>query len=218
MSQDGWVSQLIYAFKNYWYILIVLLILGGLSYMINSQNNMNEETQSKIDSVNKQVNTLGVDIEKLKEGFDEEAFVKSVKSNKANAKTFGEDIIEVDNKLTAYYKNDKPYPDVNNKKEVDKINKELDKYRSLNSSLRGAKKDTHLATWQLNPEWTLTLESVMTYQNVERFPIVFSMKTTDGEIAGIVYGEYDVSSNSMSSIRIQYTDAGIKDEASIGGI
>lgn len=153
-----------------------------------------ERKQALVDEIEERLEEVAVEV-------DAEQHVQEVKEGVVSAKQIGEEMIEVDNILTAFYKSWDPLP------EDEKVFQELEAAEKKNTELTGADDSEHLATWQLNSEWTLTLETVVNYSDVNEIPILFTMTTGEGEFAGIVRATYEVSEHQLRDIRVQYTPA-----------
>lgn len=190
--------------KKAFYILIGGL-LAGISiwlFIVNSSvtelRNDVERKQALVSEIEEQLK--GVTIEA-----DAEEQVQKVKENVISAKQIGEEMIEVDNTLAAFYKTWEP------PLENEKLLQEVEAAKKKNTELTGADDNDHLITWQLNPEWTLKLESVINYGDVKEIPVLFTMTTGEGEFAGIVRAMYEVSKHQLREIKVQYTPAGEMD-------
>ncbi|HZW66992.1 MAG TPA: hypothetical protein VFF20_00050, partial [Pseudogracilibacillus sp.] len=68
------------------------------------------------------------------------------------------------------------------------------------------------ATWKMNNNWSLELASVMEYEGIDRFPIVFTMKTEEGELIGLVKATYYVDEHRLYDIKKYYLGMRNKDD------
>lgn len=185
-------------------ILVGALIIGLLIFMFIQKSSLND-LKNDISTKQSLIDEIEFKLKEVDEQVKSEQYVKEVKEGVISAKQIGEEMIEVDNTLTAFYKSWDPLP------EGEKFFKDLEEAQKKNSELTGAGENDHLATWQLNPEWTLTLETVVNYGDVEQIPVLFRMTTGEGEFAGIIRATYDVSEHKLTDIKVQYTPAGEMD-------
>lgn len=194
--------------KTYWPIAILgTIVIVLLVIMVNRAQHI-EDLKAELESLTPE-ETTNVEAE----NFDADAYKNTVEEVTVSAKEIGEDIIDLDNRLTEFYKTAEPLPE--DKAERDAIFAQLEKDQNENAKLRNIER--HEETWQLNPDWELELESVVSYKGLKTFPIVFSMKTSDGELAGFVQTTYDHEDRSIRDTLVQYTEAGSADAASLGG-
>ncbi|PAF27345.1 hypothetical protein CHH61_03740 [Shouchella clausii] len=205
------------AIKTYWLVIIIGGGVAGMLIFMSNQSKVVAELESDIETIEE----LLVDAEKnkvaLEEEFDAKAHQQRIKERTVSAEEIGKEIIEVDDVLTAFYKTNEPLPE--DKKERDALFARLEEAKKKNTELTGATEADHIKTWQLNPQWTLTLESVLAYQqDSDRFPVLFLMETGDGKSAGLIYATYDVTNHTLSNISRHYTTDGLKDEVDVGGI
>lgn len=204
------------ALKVYWIVVVIGMVVVGMLLYMSSQN----KVLSKLESDVVTTEELIADAEATRSGlmgeFNAKDHQAKIKEKTVSAKEIGHEIIAVDNTLTAFYKTNEPLP--SDKKEKDALFKELEKAKEKNILLTGAKEADHIKTWQLNPEWTLTLESVITYQDTDYVPVVFSMKTKAGKAAGLIYAVYDVDKHMLTNINRYYTTDGLQDEIDVGGV
>lgn len=202
--------------KTYWVVIIIGAGIVGMLLFMSSQNKVIAKLEADVSTTE----GLIADAEKTRTGltkeFDAKKHQAKIKERTVSAKEIGKEIIQVDDALTAFYKTNEPLPKDKSKK--DALFSELEKAKAKNTELTGAKEADHIKTWQLNPEWTLSLESVITYQDTDYVPVVFSMKTKDGKSAGLIYARYDVNRHMLDDINRYYTTDGLKDEIDVGGM
>lgn len=67
------------------------------------------------------------------------------------------------------------------------------------------------ATWKMNNNWSLELASVMEYEDIDRFPIVFTMRTEEGDLIGLVKATYHVDEHRLYDIKKYYLGIRNKD-------
>ncbi|MBN6206558.1 hypothetical protein JYK21_08835 [Ralstonia pickettii] len=190
--------------KKAFYILIGGL-LAGISIWLFIVNSSVNELRNDVERKQILVSEIEEQLEGVAVQADTEEQVQVVKENVISVKQIGEEMIEVDNTLAAFYKTwDPPLED-------EKVLQEVEAAKKKNTELTGADDNDHLVTWQLNPEWTLTLETVINYGDVKEIPVLFTMATGEGEFAGIVRAIYEVSEHELREIIVQYTPAGEMD-------
>lgn len=206
----------LHALRTYWIVVVIGIVIAGMLLYMSSQN----KVVSKLESDVSTTKGLIADAEATRSGlmtkFDAKKHQAKIKERTVSAKKIGSEMIAVDDVLTAFYKTNAPLP--TDKKEKDALFKAFEQAKEKNVLLTGAKESDHIKTWQLNPEWTLTLESVVTYQDTDRVPVVFSMKTKAGKAAGLIYAVYDVDKHMLTNISRHYTTDGLKDEIDVGGV
>lgn len=185
--------------------IIVVVLLIGLSIFMFIQNNSLNELETEISKKQSLIDEIEKKLEEAGETVDSEQIVHEVRESIISAKEIGAEMIEVDNTLTEFYQSWDPVP------EDDGYLRKLEVAQKKNTELTGAGEQDHIATWQLNPEWTLTLETVINYGDVEQIPVLFKMTTAEGELAGIVRATYIVSEHKLTDIKKQYTPAGERD-------
>lgn len=201
--------------KTYWIVAVIGAgTVGMVLFMVNQSKAiamLQEDvvtTEGLVADAEKTLSNLDIE-------FDAKEHQAKIKERTVSAEEIGKAMIAVDDELTAFYKSNEPLPE--DKKEKDALFAKLEEAQLKNTTLTGAGADDHIKTWQLNPEWTMTLESVVTYQDTDRVPIVFAMKTKDGKSAGLIYAIYHVDSQTLSNISRHYTTNGLNDEIDVGG-
>ncbi|MCC2248989.1 hypothetical protein JUJ52_03325 [Virgibacillus sp. AGTR] len=210
------LARLLHVIKTYWIVVIIGAVVMGMVLYMSNQNKAIIELEADIKTTNELVADAKKTRSDLDKEFDAKAHRTAIKERTVSAKEVGKEIIAVDNILTAFYKTNEPLPE--NKEEKEALFAKLEEAKAKNTELTGAKESDHIKTWQLNPEWTLTLESVVTYQDTNHVPVVFSMKTKDGKAAGLIYAIYDVNDHSLNNISHHYTTHGLQDEIDVGGM
>lgn len=210
------VSKWLHVAKTYWIAVVIGAVIAGMLVYMSNQNKTVEELREDIETTD----GLVADAKETRSGLDEDFNTKehqeTIEQRSVSAKEIGKEMIAVDDALTSFYKTNEPLPD--DEKEREALFTKLDKAKAQNTKLTGASEADHIKTWQLNPKWTLKLESVVTYQDTNRVPIVFSMKTSDGKPAGLIYAIYNVDNHTLGNISRHYTTDGLKDETDVGGI
>ncbi|MGX1195854.1 hypothetical protein [Metabacillus sp. SLBN-84] len=206
----------IHLIRTYWIVVLIGTILTGMLWFISNQG----DAITKLESDVKVTEGLLVEAEKTLAGlnreFDAKAHQKEINARTVSARKIGKDMIAVDDALTAFYKTNAPLPEDKNQR--DALYKNLEAVKKKNTELTGAGEADHIKTWKLNPEWKLKLESIITYQDTDRVPIVFSMTTKVGKSAGLVYAVYDVTNHRLQNVTRHYTTVGLQDEVDVGGI
>lgn len=196
-------------------LVLGVVSLGGVFFAVDQNE--------KIQNLNGDVATMEELIREsealdagLDTDFDKDAHMEVIEGRTVSAEAIGKEMIATDDALTEFYKTNEPFPD--DQDEVDKMMAARDEAHAANTRLTGASEATQLDTWKLNPEWTTTLESVVVYQDTPRVPVVFSMTTSSGDNAGLIYALYDTETETLNDISKHYTTAGMQDATDIGGI
>lgn len=210
------MKRFIQGMKVYWILLPVGVGIVVMLVIMSSQSKDITKLEADVETTKELVSDAEKTHSSLGDKFDAEKYQEEVKERTVSAKQIGKEIIAVDDTLTSFYKTNEPLPD--DKKKKDALFEKVNDAKAKNSKLTGAKESDHIKTWQLNPEWTLKLESVLTYQDADRVPVVFSMKTKDGKSAGLIYAVYRVKSHTLDNISRHYTTDGLKDEIDVGGV
>src|SRR5690606_32920570 len=151
--------------------IIVVVLLIGLSIFLFIQNNSLNELESEISKKQSLIDEIEKKLEEAGETVDSEQIVHEVRESIISAKEIGAEMIEVDNTLTEFYQSWDPVP------EDDGYIRKLEVDQKKNTELTGSSEKDQIATWQLNPEWTLTIETVINYGEVEQIPVLFKMTT-----------------------------------------
>ena len=198
-------------------MVIVLFIVALIMLIfIQNQNKAIGQLESTVESTQESLDEAKATEKDVSQDFDTKAHQKTIKERTVSAKGIAKEIIAVDDTLTAFYKTSDPMP--KDKKEKQALLDSVEKAKEENTKLTGADEADQIITWQLNPEWTIKLESVVTYQDTDSVPIVFSMKTKKGKDAGLIYAIYNVDSHKLTNISRHYTTDGLADEVSVGGV
>lgn len=71
--------------------------------------------------------------------------------------------------------------------------------------------------WLRNSEWTFELKSVVNYTGVTSMPVIFTMTTTNGQLAGLVRAVYDSEAEQFKDVKVQYTAIGREEFSDVGG-
>lgn len=196
---------------SYWTIgVIAILLIGSVWFMTNTISKT-DEMRINIADVNELIKDAKEKQKRIDESYDSEEHAETIESVTVSAHQIGDEIISVDNTLTAFYKSIEPM--TTDKKILAKVATA----EALNSKLTHAIDGEHALTWQLNPEWTLQLDSVITYGDVDEIPVLFSMHTKAKDKAGFVYAQYNVEEHTLESIVKYYMNDGMLDAIDIGG-
>lgn len=199
--------------KTYWPVIGLGIVIVFIFVLINNQSNTIDGLEADIEEMESQAENQAEIAENLPDDFDSDAHTEKIETSTVSAKEIGKSIVKLDDALTAFYKTAEPLPE--DEAEREEMFDALEANQALNEDMRGI--TNHGDTWQLNPDWTLTLDSVVAYQATDQLPVIFSMKTESGENAGVVHATYNVADNTLTNITRQYTAAGLEDAASIGG-
>ncbi|WP_145142325.1 hypothetical protein [Paenibacillus sp. Y412MC10] len=191
---------------------LVALIMGVL---ILQQNKKIDALESDIAGKQEQLQSAQATKEKVDHPFDSKEHEEILQSRTVSAKKIGAEIIAAENVLASFYKSNEPLPE--DQAAYDKIVKNLKHAQAENTRLTNASESDHIQTWKLNPEWTLKLESIVTYQDTDNVPVLFSMTTKSGKSAGLIYAVYDVVNYKLTNISRHYTTSGLDDEVDVGG-
>lgn len=192
------------------YGVAILSIVVGLIMIPLVIANGNEITKLEqgINENKETIKGLSSQLSKMAD-FDEEQETKIIKENTISATKTAEKLIKLDKELA-----DMLYETNFTGKDWAKRYAQLEEE---NRKLKVIDESKNRLVWRMNPEWSLTLESVLAYQDTDEFPVVFSMMTKDKKTAGLVYAEYNVEKDRFENISLYYTNDGIIDEASMGG-
>lgn len=207
--------RLLDALKTYWVALVIGGIAVGMMVYISNINADIRELESDIATVQQLIDDEKAKLANMKD-FDKEGHKKVVQERTVSAQKIGEEYIAVDNALTEFYKSNEPIPTDEAQKKA--LFDKLEKAKAENTRLTGASEADHIKTWQLNPAWTLKLESVVTYRDTDQIPVVFSMTTAKGESAGLIYAFFDTKNYKLTQISKHYTPIGLRDEVDVGGL
>lgn len=201
--------------KEKWAIIvIVLIILIGGTYIVRMRSEV-QSTKNDILIANEQILENKINLSDLEKEFDAEVYSQTLESTDISAKKIGQEIIALDNFLTAYYKSNDPLPE--NEEDHPKYFERLELAKKEYSKIVEVKDTEYISTWKLNPDWNIKLESVVNYRNVSNIPIIFSLTTKDGTNAGLIYAIYNVGSYKITGVTRHYTNAGILDAVDVGG-
>lgn len=204
-----------YIAKRYGLVIAAGVVMaGGMIYATSVQADVSE-LSSEIATLEQDIVEQQRLLTVAEQPIDKEAQKQVIQNRTVSAKKIADEFIPVDDTLTAFYKTSGDLP--TDESELKALQQAVEEAKALNTQLTGASEADHIQTWQLNPEWTLSLESVVTYRDTDRVPVVFRMTTKDGEPAGLVYATYDVQKNQLSNVTRHYTPAGINNQADIGG-
>lgn len=187
-----------------------------LVVLIWQQNKTISTLESDIAGTQELIQGAEATKQKVEEPYDSKEHEEILESRTVSAKKIGAEIIAAENVLASFYKSNEDLPE--DQGAYDKIVKNLEKAKVENTRLTNATESDHIQTWKLNPEWTLKLESIVTYQDTDNVPVLFSMTTKSGKSAGLIYAVYDVANYKLTSISRHYTTDGLDDEVDVGGM
>jgi len=190
-------------------LLVIVLI------MITHQDKVHDQLKLDVSALRQQVAEQKVVQKEVDQPFDETKHAETITLRTVSAKQIGNEMIKVDNMLTSFYKSNESLPE--DQAAYDKIVNELEWAKKENEKLTGATEDEQIQTWKLNPAWTLRLDSVITYQDTDNVPILFSMTTKAGKLAGLISAVYDVNNHKIVNVVRHYTTDGLDDEVDVGG-
>lgn len=202
--------------KNYGVVFVLFVVFAAVMYYVTNQQTEVKKREGDIKDTQKLITDAKQTMNQVNKPFDEEKHQEKLNERTVSAKKIGQEIIAVDNTLTAFYKTADPLPKDESKKQA--IFDQLEQAKKENTRLTDAGEHDHIKTWQLNPEWTLSLDSVAVYQDTDSVPVVFRMKTKAGVLAGFIVATYDVKQHKLRNVIRHYTTDGLKDEAEVGGI
>lgn len=209
---DGLIDVL----QEYWLAIILGLFAVYLLLYSNDVGKEVDDLYLEIQSLEETLaNAKGVE-RNVSADIDKEGEKKVIEERTVSAQQIAEEYIKVDDALTEFYKSNKDMP-VDDDEAMKEIMDKLNWAKEENTRLTGAGDADHIKTWQLNPEWTLKLESVVMYKNTERIPVIFSMTTKDGKNAGLVKAMFNVDKYKLTDIEKYYTVDGMRDEVNVGG-
>lgn len=224
------MSKIIQFFKSYWYLLFIGIFILIISYSNNKLSDEVKVLQEDLKILEESLNNKTDELEVVenKPDYDPEVHAKVIRESSVSAEAIGKDIIAYDNELTELMRIPAEEAGCDDSLEEsctddDMTAEELAEYEAelqdnvdrLNKTYE--LKDKLLApdcpneSWQLNPNWTLKLESIINYRSTSSFPIVFSMTTANGEKAGIVMATFSVDDYKLSNVNIHYTSVGLND-------
>lgn len=192
------------------------LAMGFMTYTVVQQNKEIASLEKANDEAKVEMVNLKQELADSSEKFDKKKHQKQVKERTISAQKIGKEMIAIDDELTTFYKTSDPLP--KDKKAKDAIFKKLEAAKRENTRITGASEADHIQTWQLNPDWTLKLETIVAYRDTDRVPILFSMTTKKGKPAGLISATYDVSNHMIDDVARHYTIDGLKDEVDVGGM
>lgn len=201
--------------KTYGIVVVMGVGITGMLLFMSSESKAIAQLESDVETSEGLITDAEKTLSGISKEFDAKEHQAKIKERTVSATKIGEEMIAVDDALTSFYKTNEPLPE--DKKEKDALFAKLEEAKAKNTELTGAGEADHIKTWQLNPEWTLKLESVITYQDTERVPVVFSMTTKDGKSAGLITAVYEVNNHQLDSISRHYTTDGLEDEIDVGG-
>lgn len=195
--------------KDYWRLILagVFVLVGGIYIQFaNGQQDALLVEQKQLDA---RISELQQEVDKppLSEA-DLEEEVKVIERTSNHARDMGQEMIAVQKTLATFYRTHEPLDpneDLTPVRDAEKV------YTRLTSST------DYGNTWLLNPSWTMKLDTVADYSSTNDVPVVFSMYTGDGKLAGLVRGIYDAEADFIDAIQIDYTVDGRNDMADVGG-
>lgn len=192
--------------KTYMWIGVILTLIGSIVFSVLSSGVANdiralEENHERLLAEKEKVETR---LKSTQKKFDKEKYKEEIETKTVNAIEVGEEIIEIQNKLADLFRIDGNPP----KEIIEQRRDVAPKLGEKQAEISDIDPSFFYDTWKLNKDWDLKLETVISYENVSRFPVIFSMTTTKGEPAGMVKAIYDVGSNKFIEIERHYTAMG----------
>lgn len=196
--------------QKYWRLYLAgLLVLGGGGFLVSTSNT--------VDEMQAQEQVLTDEIQNLKDELarktiteeDLEPEVEIIEKAGTHALDMGEDMIFAQKKIAEAYRTYEPLSEFEDK---DGLSRAEEIYTRLTEST------DYINAWFLNNTWAMELDSVGTFVDAEKMPIVFSMYTEDGDLAGVVRATYNSERDLLRDIQIDYTVTGYADEADVGGV
>lgn len=184
-------------------------------FFIWQQNKKLDVLESNIAEIKERLEVAQSAQEEIAQPFDAKEHEETLEARTVSAMKIGDEIIAAENVLTSFYKTNEDLPE--DQAAYDKIVKELEQAKAENTRLTNATESDHIKTWKLNPDWNLKLESIVTYQDTDNVPVLFSMTTKSGKSAGLIYAVYDVANYKLTNISRHYTKDGLDDEVDVGG-
>lgn len=197
------------ALKDYWRVIIagVFVLAGGIIIQVsNSQiDQLSQEELSLLDEIESLEGALAL-APITEDSMSDEVVV--IEQSSQHAREMGAEMIAIQQTLSTFYKSAEP---LDPKEDLTDVRKAEDAYVRLTNQT------DYGNTWQLNKDWTMTLDTVANYSGTKTVPVVFTMKTKDGKVAGIVRGVYNPEIDLLESIIVDYTVDGRMDATDVGG-
>lgn len=195
--------------QEYWMSVLAGLILIVAAILIQRSAGVDPDVAAEQRALEDEISDVRAELQKpalTEEALNQE--VEVIKEAGASARSMGKELIESMSVLTKRYRSPL-LGDV----EIDED--ELESAEFTYTELTGS--TDYVNVWMLNPTWTMKLETVANYANTSTIPVVFSMYTEDGLLAGLVQGQYRTDANLLEDVQIQYTVDGQRDQIDIGG-
>lgn len=181
--------------------IVAIIITGVLA--INSASTVADYT-SKEPELRSQIEQVKVELNKESTA---EADTEAVKESTINARDIGTEIVKAQSTLADVYATHEAPSDegiAKAKAALDVVGKDVDG-------------DALSNMWVRNSDWKLELKSVVNYKGVTSMPVIFTMTTGTGDLAGLVRATYDSELKKLTNVKAQYTAAGKADFAEVGG-
>lgn len=199
--------------REYWRIFLglALIVVAGLYLVLNDNSNENEAMINKLSSeITEYENELAKEPKTL-EDFEQE--VEVIVDSGVTVKDMAGEILESQKVLADTYLTAE---EIDFDARTDEDEKRIEDAQLVFTRLTGSTNFVDL--WLLNPEWRLELDTVGSYSDVVNIPVVFSMYTSDDELAGIVRGIYNIDDDIIKDIERDYTQAGLDNRTDVGGM
>lgn len=193
---------------------LTTVAIGGIAYGGYVTNQVSE-VKTDIEKYEKAKVELEASAKQSKK-YNKKTHATVIEARTVSAQNIAKDIIEVDDTLTQFYKRNTALS--GSKAEQAAFFKKVEAMKKENTKLTGAAEADQIKTWKLNPEWKTTLATVIAYQDADRVPVLFDMKTKKGDDAGVVYAVYDTQARTLNNISKHYTNAGTLDAVQVGGM
>lgn len=193
--------------EKYWklYVSGLILVLSfGLVLYNESETSKNEAKEEELMAEIIELET------KLKrdESIDEDEEIKVIEKSGTHVRDMGEEMISYQKILAKEHRRADFTAD---DKKSDKV------IEAEKGFTRLTNKTNYADTWLMNPNWDMKLESVGIYADVDKIPVVFTMDTEDGDLAGVVRAVYRVDDDLLEDIQIDHTIKGFETQVDSGG-
>lgn len=179
---------------------VTVLVLAAITFGISREIKHTQNHIEKLESLKeKAVSEADVQLDKI----DEPKVDSEVAYQTTSAEEVGEEVVKLQDILGDLFCTDGNLP----KELVDIRLEEGPKLGKRLSELTDIDEDMYYyAAWKLHEDWTLELASVIGYEAVDEFPVLFTMKTEEGELAGLVKAAYDTRDQKLYHVEQHYVD------------
>lgn len=208
MSKTTWLKD--YGIS----IALGAVAIGGIAYGGHVTNQV-QEVKTDIERFEEEKASKTGQAKDLK-AYDKKGHVTVIEARTVSAQDIGKKMISVDDTLTQFYKRNTAIEGSDSEKKA--FFAKVEQMKKVNTELTGAGEADQIKTWKLNPAWKTSLATVIAYQDSDRVPVLFDMKTAKGEDAGLVYAIYDTRNDKLENVSKHYTNAGTLDAVQVGGM